>query len=56
MAYIFENESGRRKILLSTDDVISIVREYQNITIGAQSYMDKRFLLCKNQIFIPEDI
>ncbi len=56
MAYIIENETGRRKILLSADDVISIVREYQNITIGAESYSDKRFLLCKNQIFIPEDI
>ncbi len=56
MAYIFENETGRRKILLSADDIISIVREYQNITIGAESYSDKRFLLCKNQIFIPEEI
>ena len=56
MAYIFENKKGRRKILLSADDIISIVREYQNITTEAQNYSDTRYLLNKTPIFIPEEI
>ena len=35
MAQIIENLKGRRSIRLNTDDIINIVREYQNISFDA---------------------
>ena len=32
MAKIIENKIGRRSVRLSTDDIISVVREYQNFS------------------------
>lgn len=56
MAKIIENKNGRRTIRLNTNDIISIVREYQNITINSISYEDIFNKLQKIDIFIPEDI
>lgn len=56
MAKIIENKYGRRTIRLSTNDIINIVREYQNITINSICYEDILNRLKKIDIFIPEDI
>lgn len=56
MAYIIENKKGRRLIRLNTDDIINIVREYQNITYNSMTYNEIRDKLNKNELFIPEDI
>lgn len=56
MAKIIENTTGRRAIRLNTNDIINIVREYQNITINAESYEEIRSLLNKSELYLPEDI
>ncbi len=53
MATIIESE--RRIIRLSVDDVLSIVREYQQITRNTCCYEHTRELLKKHSIYIPED-
>ena len=55
MAKILENLTGRRSILISTDDIISIVREYQRISGTEKKYEKIRKLLDKSNIFIVED-
>lgn len=55
MARILENLAGRRTIQVSTDDIISIVREYQRISGTEKNYEQIRKLLDKNTIFIAED-
>lgn len=55
MARIMENFSGRRTIKISTNDIISIVREYQRIAGTEKNYEQIRRLLDKNHIFITED-
>jgi len=52
MARIIENE--RRIIQLTTDDIISIVRQYQQLTYKSCCYEHTREILDKNKIFIPE--
>lgn len=56
MAKIIENNFGRRMIRLNTSDVISIVREYQNISYGKCSYEDVRKILNDFEFYIPEDV
>ncbi len=56
MAIIVENKSGRRNIRLNTNDVIDIVREYQNISKNALSYEEIRNRLNKVEFYLPEDI
>lgn len=56
MARIIENLRGRRIIEISPDDVINIVREYQNIVRTQLSYAELREVLCKMNLCIPEDI
>ena len=56
MAQIIENKKGRRLIRLNTSDIIDIVREYQNITIGTKDYLEIRERLNNQELFIPEDI
>ncbi len=56
MAKIIENVNGRNTVRLSVNDVISVVREYQNITLNANSYEQIRELLKKNEIYLPEDL
>ena len=55
MAFIVENKNGRRIIRLNTDDIINIVREYQNMTCNLYSYSEIREKLDKLELFIPED-
>lgn len=57
MAQIIDNVDGKRKMIrLSTDDIISVVREYQRITYSCKTNDDIRSLLSDNIIFLPEEI
>ena len=56
MAKIIENSNGRRTIRLSTDDIINIVREYQNINANSESYEIMRNRLNQFDLYIPEDM
>jgi len=57
MARIIESATGNRRIIkLSTDDVISVVREYQNVISKKTEYFQTRNLLEDTVIYIPEDI
>jgi len=53
MAQIIEGK--RRIIKLSTDDIINIVREYQQLTYKSCCYEHTRELLNNNPLFIPEE-
>ncbi len=56
MARIIENETGRRNVILTEDDVLSIVREYQTLTCGIKSYEEIRGVLRENKFYLPEDL
>ena len=56
MAAILENNSGRRLIRLSTEDIIDIVREYQHNGCGISSYSEIRKILDDLQLYLPEDL
>lgn len=53
MAKIIENK--RRIIKLTVDDVLNIVREYQQLTYKSCCYEHTREILEKNNFYIPED-
>ncbi len=54
MAKILEGK--RRIIKMSVDDVLNIVRMYQQITRGSCCYEHTRELLEKQSIYLPEDL
>lgn len=56
MAKIIENFKGRRTIRLNTNDVINIVREYQNLSSCCTDYQEIRNKLDKFEMYLPEDI
>lgn len=56
MAKIIENPKGRRMVIVSTDDVINIVREYQSISYNLSSYGDIRGALDEHTLYLPEEI
>ena len=56
MARILENDFGRRNIKVSTDDIISIVREYQRLVGVGKDYDEIRNILDQNNIFLVEDL
>ena len=57
MARIIESSINSRRIIkLSTDDILSVVREYQRIINRPSSYAETRCLLEDNVIFLPEEI
>lgn len=56
MARIIENDFGRRNIKVSTDDIISIVREYQRIVGTSKNYEEVRKILDRNNVFLVEDL
>ena len=56
MARIIENLDGKRRIIkLSTNDILSVVREYQRIIKNGFTYNDIYNTLSDNIVFIPED-
>ena len=54
MAKIIENDY-RRIIKMSTDDIISVVREYQRLIKKAENYNEIRNILEDTVIYIPEE-
>lgn len=57
MARIIESNLGaRRMIKLSTEDIISIVKDYQRLIPRFSSIEDVRNYLSDVAIFIPEDV
>lgn len=56
MAKILENKNGRRTIKLNTEDIITIVREYQNYTHSCSNYNEIRNKLSTIDMYIPEDM
>lgn len=57
MARIIEKESSTRRLIkLSSDDIISIVQDYQRIVPRTASIKDARNYLEDAVIFIPEDV
>ncbi len=56
MAVIIENRKGRRLIRLNTDDIICIVREYQNNVCGIYEYSEIRNKLNNIELYLPEEV
>ena len=57
MARIIESQNGtRRMIKMSTDDILSVVQDYQRIVPRHSSIVDAREYLSDTVIFIPEDL
>ena len=56
MAKILENSNGRRTVVLNEEDIISVVREYQNLTCYSTNIEEIRKKLKKTNFYIPEDI
>ena len=57
MARIIESQIGaRRMIKMSTEDILSIVKDYQRIVPRQATLKDARSYLEDTVIFIPEDI
>ena len=54
MARIIEGQ--RRIIKMSVDDILNIVREYQQVTRQACCYEHKRELLRKAKFYVPEEL
>lgn len=56
MAKVIENiEGGRRKILLSSYDVINVIRNYQYIVQNTKKYEKILDILQQANIYLPED-
>ena len=57
MARIIENEESTRRIIkLSADDILSVVADYQRIVPRFSNSENARMYLQDRVIFIPEDI
>ena len=54
MSKIIEN--SRRIVKLSTDDVLNVVRQYQQLVKKSSCYDHTREIIEKNPFFIPEDM
>ena len=56
MAKIIDSNFQRRIIQMTTDDIMSVVREYQRIVPRGCSYDEVRNCLNDTIIYIPEDV
>ena len=57
MARIIESENGKRRIIkMSTDDIISVVKDYQRIVPRFSAIENVRSYLEDVAVFIPEDV
>ena len=57
MARIIESENGNRRIIkMSTDDILSIVKDYQRIVPRFSKIEDARNYLSDVVIYVPEDV
>ena len=56
MAKIIETTTKRRMIKMTTDDILSVISQYQTLTNGISDYNSVRNILNKNNFYLPEDI
>ena len=57
MARIIESQVGARRIIkMSTEDILSIIRDYQRIVPRSADIDEARSYLDDTVIFIPEDV
>lgn len=57
MAKIIETTSGKRRLIrMSTDDIISVVKDYQRLVPRFSTEIDTRNYLSDTVIYLPEDI
>ncbi len=57
MARIIESTGNERRIIkLSTDDILSVVQDYQRIVSKQKKSDSIRSILQDNIIYIPEDV
>lgn len=57
MARIIETSNGKRRIIkMTSNDIISIVKEYQRLVPRGVEYDEVRNCLENAVIYIPEDI
>lgn len=57
MARIIESLSSKRRMIkMSTEDILSIIRDYQRIVPRHSTVEDAREYLSDTVIFIPEDV
>ena len=57
MARIIESEAGARRIIkMSTEDILSIVKDYQRIVPRFSTTNEARNFLSDTVIYIPEEI
>ena len=57
MARIIESTNGERRIIkMSTDDILSVVQDYQRIVPRFSDTEDARNFLNDTVIYIPEDV
>lgn len=57
MARIIETQKGSRRLIkLTTDDIISVVKDYQRIVPRFSDINEIRNYLSDTVIFIPEDV
>ena len=57
MARIIESQAGSRRLIkMSTDDIISIIKDYQRIVPRFSTIDEARNYLADTVIFLPEEI
>ena len=57
MARIIENETGSRRLIrMSTEDILTVVKDYQRIVPRFSSYEEARDFLADTVIYIPEEV
>lgn len=56
MAKIIKTSAKRKMIRISTDDILSIITQYQTLTCGKKNYDEIRQILNQNAFYLPEDL
>ena len=57
MARIIDNMTGSRRVIkMSTDDILSVIQDYQRIVPRFSTETDARNYLADTVIYIPEDV
>jgi len=56
MVRIIENETGRRMVKMSVDDIITVVREYQRVVQNPKTYEGIRMILSQACMYLPEEL
>lgn len=57
MAKIIENHIGRRMIRLSSDDIIMVVQQYQQICRNKTlDFLSAKNMLEDNLLYLPEEV